>query len=75
MYTTPTTEVINPSRRAAHPRNAALTLSHIRRHNACCRARCHRQYAEGFRRLLLAFVNNLSAYEYLALGVWRMPGA
>jgi N-acetylglucosamine malate deacetylase 1 len=37
----------------------------IRRHNAFYGARCHRQYAEGFRRLPLAFVNNLPAYEYL----------
>ena len=37
----------------------------IRRHNAFYGARCNRQYAEGFRRLPLAFVNNLPAYEYL----------
>jgi LmbE family N-acetylglucosaminyl deacetylase len=37
----------------------------IRRHNAFYGARCNRAYAEGFRRLPLAFVNNLPAYEYL----------
>jgi LmbE family N-acetylglucosaminyl deacetylase len=37
----------------------------IRRHNAFYGARCNRQYAEGFRRLSLAFVNNLPAYAYL----------
>jgi hypothetical protein len=28
-------------------------------------ARCNRSYAEGFRRLPLAFVNNLPTYNYL----------
>jgi len=37
----------------------------IRRHNAFDGARCNRQYAEGFRRLPLAFVNNLPAYDSL----------
>jgi LmbE family N-acetylglucosaminyl deacetylase len=37
----------------------------IRCHNAFYGARCHRPSAEGFRRLPLAFVNNLPAYEYL----------
>ena len=37
----------------------------IRRHNAFYGARCNRPYAEGFRRLPLAFVNNLPAYDYL----------
>jgi N-acetylglucosamine malate deacetylase 1 len=37
----------------------------IRRHNAFYGARCHRQYVEGFRRLPLAFVNNLLAYDSL----------
>jgi hypothetical protein len=37
----------------------------IRRHNAFYGARCNRPYAEGFRRLPLAFVNNLPAYAYL----------
>jgi LmbE family N-acetylglucosaminyl deacetylase len=37
----------------------------IQRHNAFYGARCNRPYAEGFRRLPLAFVNNLPAYEYL----------
>jgi N-acetylglucosamine malate deacetylase 1 len=37
----------------------------VRRHNAFYGARCNRPYAEGFRRLPLAFVNNLPAYEYL----------
>ena len=37
----------------------------IRRHNAFYGARCNRAYAEGFRRVPLAFVNNLPAYNYL----------
>jgi len=37
----------------------------IRRHNAFYGARCNRQYVEGFRRLPLAFVNNLPAYDSL----------
>ncbi len=40
-------------------------LDLMRRHNAFYGARCNRQYTEGFRRLPLAFVNNLPAYEYL----------
>jgi LmbE family N-acetylglucosaminyl deacetylase len=45
-----------------HP---AHWLDLIRRHNAFYGARCNRQYVEGFRRLSLAFVNNIPAYEYL----------
>ena len=37
----------------------------LRRHNAFYGSRCNRPYAEGFRRLPLAFVNNIPAYEYL----------
>jgi N-acetylglucosamine malate deacetylase 1 len=51
---------------AAH---ASQTPAHwtdlVGRHNAFYGARCNRPYAEGFRRLPLAFVNNLPAYEYL----------
>jgi LmbE family N-acetylglucosaminyl deacetylase len=36
----------------------------VERHNAFYGSRCHRRYAEGFRRLRLAFVNNVPAYEY-----------
>jgi hypothetical protein len=37
----------------------------VQRHNSFYGARCNRPYVEGFRRLPLAFVNNLPAYEYL----------
>ena len=37
----------------------------VERHNAFYGARCHRRYAEGFRRVRLAFVNNVPAYDYL----------
>lgn len=37
----------------------------IERHNAFYGSRCNRRYAEGFRRLSLAFVNNTPAYDYL----------
>jgi LmbE family N-acetylglucosaminyl deacetylase len=40
-------------------------LDLIQRHNAFYGARCNRRYAEGFRRLSLAFVNNIPAYDYL----------
>ena len=40
-------------------------LDLIQRHNAFYGARCNRRYAEGFRRLPLAFVNNTPAYDYL----------
>ena len=40
-------------------------LDQVQRHHAFYGARCHRAYAEGFRRLTVAFVNNLPAYEYL----------
>jgi N-acetylglucosamine malate deacetylase 1 len=40
-------------------------LDLIQRHNAFYGARCNRRYAEGFRRLSLAFVNNVPAYDYL----------
>jgi LmbE family N-acetylglucosaminyl deacetylase len=48
--------------RSQHPEH---WLDLIRRHNAFYGARCNRQYVEGFRRLSLAFVNNIPAYEYL----------
>lgn len=51
---------------AAHQsQNPAHWTDLVRRHNAFYGARCNRSYAEGFRRLPLAFVNNLPAYEYL----------
>ncbi len=37
----------------------------VQRHHAFYGSRCNRAYAEGFRRLALAFVNNVPAYEYL----------
>lgn len=40
-------------------------IGQIQRHNALYGARCNRQYAEGFCRLSLAFVNNTPAYDYL----------
>ena len=40
-------------------------ISLLTRHCAFYGARCNRPYAEGFRRLPLAFVNNVPAYEYL----------
>lgn len=51
---------------AAHEsQNPAHWTDLVRRHNAFYGSRCHRQYAEGFRRLPLAFVNNIPAYDYL----------
>ena len=51
---------------AAHQsQTPAHWTARIRRPNAFYGARCHRPYAEGLRRLPLAFVNNLPAYEYL----------
>lgn len=50
---------------AHHSQHPAHWIEQIQRHNAFYGARCHRQYVEGFRRLSLAFVNNLPAYEYL----------
>lgn len=37
----------------------------IQQHNAFYGSRCHRAYAEGFRRVSLAFVNNIPAHDYL----------
>jgi LmbE family N-acetylglucosaminyl deacetylase len=51
---------------AAHQsQNPAHWTDLVQRHNAFYGSRCNRPYAEGFRRLPLAFVNNLPAYEYL----------
>lgn len=49
--------------------HASQTPAHwihlVERHNAFYGGRCNRQYAEGFRRLPLAFVNNIPAYDSL----------
>jgi LmbE family N-acetylglucosaminyl deacetylase len=50
---------------AHESQNPAHWIDLIRRHNAFYGARCNRPYAEGFRRLSLAFVNNIPAYQYL----------
>jgi LmbE family N-acetylglucosaminyl deacetylase len=50
---------------AHQSQNPAHWLELTRRHNAFYGSRCNRQYAEGFRRLPLAFVNNLPVHEYL----------
>jgi LmbE family N-acetylglucosaminyl deacetylase len=50
---------------AHQSQNPAHWIDLIQRHHAFYGARCNRSYAEGFRRLSLAFVNNLPAYEYL----------
>jgi LmbE family N-acetylglucosaminyl deacetylase len=51
---------------AAHQsQNPAHWTDLVQRHDAFYGSRCNRPYAEGFRRLSLAFVNNLPAYEYL----------
>ena len=50
--------------RTCHP-TPAHWMELMRRHNAFYGARCNQQYVEGFRRLPLAFVNYLPAYEYL----------
>ena len=50
---------------AHQSQNTAHWIELTRRHNAFYGSRCNRQYAEGFRRLPLAFVNNLPAHDYL----------
>ena len=50
---------------AHQSQNPAHWIGLIERHNAFYGSRCNCSYAEGFRRLPLAFVNNLPAFEYL----------
>lgn len=50
---------------AHHSQNPTYWIDLIQRQNALYGHRCQREYAEGFRPLPLAMVNNLPAHEYL----------